>query len=548
MAVLGSYPSHRYNRAWIVQRLFNRLPDWSQARKSPTSYGQQFLNPIATDIQDTYQQLARARYDQFISTADLSQLDHLYRADLLPEMEFQYNENSSGIRDYIPPAVYAVVNGTEYQLTQAEENNIETLNHDNLPSRIEDSEVSYSYDAVIPQTAVSSLGSISPEAITIPGHLYITIKGNSTWEERTHEYIYYPKIYITGTTRKGTGVTEAVPLRYNGTFKTINEWNEVSSIFVSYLDDTATIAIETFPQSRESYLDDFNICVPVDGGERMQFTRLGTRSFGSTFIAEAYTLANMDIVRSGVDDKDIFYELELLDEVGLNVDLVDFIHRPNTRFIYAVDDTKLYVYDVNLSFPEVEDLRGESEDAKIDLESDKWILTRGETAKIYTHNIDMDNLPYRVRWHVLDPDDNEFYMGLDGSMWPTTTDAWLDNELYDQAQWREQEIEFSVSETGRYIISLEAEYFDETTNTNRTLITKFLFFLPEIRPEVEFDLPLALQSPSSIGIDSDNNIWLELYDGMHKLDMFFDYFLVDYERRRVYLKEEYSSVRINTGG
>ena len=49
----------------------------------------------------------------------------------------------------------------------------------------------------------------------------ITIRNNTSWEYRALDRIYYPKCYITGTTRKGTTVTEAIPLRYNGTFKTI---------------------------------------------------------------------------------------------------------------------------------------------------------------------------------------------------------------------------------------------------------------------------------------------------------------------------------------
>lgn len=545
MTTLGTYPSHRYNKSWIAQRMFNSgVPEWAYVRKCPISLGQQLINPIALDIQDTYQQLAKERYNQFVSTADISTLDTLYRADLLYEMEFNYTESATGERIYTPPTVYATISGTEYQITQAEDNNIKTLSEDNIPSRIEDGDLSYSYEEVIPETVVSGLSSVSPNNITVPGHLYITLKNNSTWEERTSTHIYYSKIHITGTTRKGTEVTESVPLRYNGTFKTINEWSEVDSVFVSYLDSTATICVESLPHNRESYLDSQNIFVPSIGGERFQFTSLGTRSFGSTFKVDAYTLASMNAVRVGLDDKDIVYEIELLDESSSNVTLNDYIHRPNSRFIYAISDDKFYVYDVNLPFPDITNMTGDSEDAKIDLESDKWILTRGEIAKIYTHNLDLGNVPWRVRWTVLDPDGNEYYMGINGTFWPTTIDAWIDNEQWDQQLWREQEIEFTVSKTGEYIIGLEAEYYDELTNTSKTLTSKFMFFLPVITPEAEFSLPSGLQNPTDIALDSDHNIWLLLYDGVHLLNIYYDYFIADYERNRIYMKEEYSSVRI----
>lgn len=541
---LGSYPSHRYSRSWITQRLFNQIPEWAAARKYVTDLGQQFMNPIALDIQDTYQQLARARYDQFISTADIAQLDSLYRLDILPEMEFQYTESANGERQYIPPTVFATINGTEYQITQAENNDIKTLAYDNLPSRIEDGETTYSYQAVIPETTVAGLASISPNTIYIYGHLYITLKDNTSWEQRSNTKIYYPKIYITGTTRKGTELTEAVPLRYNGTFKTINEWKEVDSIFVSYLDSTATITLEVFPFGREGYMDDQNVYVPAVGGERMQFTRLGTQTYGSTFIAESYSLANMDIVRKGIEDKDINYEIELLDQSSNNVTLVDFVHRPNSRFIYAIDEDTFYIYDINLPYPDLSNLEKESEGAKIDLDSDQWIIARNNTATIYTHNLDDSDPPWRVRWHVIDPSGIEYYMGLDGSLWPTTTEAWLDNELWSSKRWREQEIDLVLSQTGSYIISLEAQYYNDITNTTKTLTTRALFQVPVIIPEVQFSLPVGLSNSTNIAIDSDNKIWLIRYDGAHLLDIYFDYFLVDYERKRVYMKEQYTSARI----
>lgn len=544
MTTLGSYPSHRYSRSWINQRLFNRIPPWSQARRSAVSIGQQFMNPMALEVQETYQQLAKARYDQFLSTADISQLDTLYRCDILPEMEFSYTEDSNGNRVYTPPSVYGTLNGTEYQLTQAEENDIKTLITDNLPSRIEDAETSYNYTAVIPEVTIENLASTSPEELNIYGHLYITIKNNSTWEQRTTRNIYYPKIYITGTTRKDTTTTEAIPIRYNGTFKTINEWKEVTGVFVSYLDPTATISIEVFPNNRESYLDTQNICVLPDGTEKFQFTRLNTRSFGSTFLAEAFVLADLDLVRAGLDDKDPYYEIELLDSSSQNLTALDYVHRPYSRFIYLITSTKFIVYDVNLPFPDIVGLDSESDDARIDLSSEQWILARGQTAKIQTQNQDISNVPWRVRWHVIDPNDTEWYMGLDGSLWSTSTNAWIENNKLSDTLWDNQIVEFTVSIAGRYLVRLEAEYYDEINNTTSTKYTNFIFFLPSIEPEVEFTLPTDLQGSTAINLDSDNNIWLTKSGVARKLDLFFDYFLVDYERGRVYTKENYSSIRI----
>jgi hypothetical protein len=545
MTQLGSYPSGRYGKSWVTQRLVNRAPSWAHSRMNSMSLGQQLLNPIGLEIQETLQQLAQARYNSFLSTADVSLLDHLYKIELTTGVTFQSTEDSSGVKAYVPPRVYATINSIEYELTQAEKNNIETLAYDNLPSRIEYSDVTYLYSAVIDEVSVSGLSAVTPGDLPFSSHLYVTLKNNTSWETRTTSKIYYPKCYITGLTRKGTEETEAVPLRYNGTFKTINEWQEVTSVFVSYLDAAATIAIDVFPFNRESYLDLRNICVPNNASEKIQFTKLNDRTWGSSFVVESFTVSDMDVVRTvDLTEKESLYELELLDETDNNVTLADFIHRPNSRFIYAIDSTTFYVYDTSLQYPSGVNLEGESPETKINLVSDQWVVARDEEATIKTQNRDLANPPYRVRWTVLTPSGTEYYMGLDGSLWSTTTDAWVDNDSWSEGRFTEQQIEFALTENGDYVVTLEADYIDESTKETTTLKTKFLFTCPAINPEVQFDLPLEMTGATNIGIDSDQNIWVLNYNGIHKLDLFFDYFLVDYENNRIWLKEEYSSVRV----
>lgn len=543
MAKLGSYPVKRYSRAWITQRLVNRLPEWSQVRQSASSIGQQFLNPIGLDIQDTVQQLARERANMFLSTVDLNTVDQLFNVVLSNGMEFEYDETSSGERIYSPPSVFAMINDVEYEITQAEENNVRTLAYENIPSRIENGETNHSYEAVIEEITISNLSTAVPNDIAIPGHLYITLKENTSWEVRTSTKIYYPKVYITGLTRKGTEITEAVPMRYNGTFKTVNEWQEVSSVSVSYLDSTATLAVESFSYSRESYLDTNNIYVPVSGGERLQFTRLGTHLWGSSFLAESFTLSDMDDIRNvQIDEKEINHEMELLDVNDNNVELIDFVHRPNSKYIYGVDNDNLYVYNVDLPYPESKRVVDESPETRMDLYSDKWILVRDETATIKTRIINDLEPPYKVRWHILDPDGEEYYMGLDGSLWSISTEGWIDNERWPDGLWQEQEIDFVLTKAGSYVITLES-FYSENDETF-TLYTKFLFFVPSIVAEAQFSLPSELTTPTNIGFDSDGKLWILRYDGIHKIDLFYDYFLVDYERQTVWLKEEYPSVKV----
>jgi len=543
---LGIYPTRRYPRSWITQRVLNRAPEWSHIRKSPVSVGQQLLNPVALYIQETIQQLTRERFNMFASTADMNELSVLYKLDIPDEMEFTSEDDSSGVATYTPPTVYATISGTEYQITQAEKNDIETLAYDNIVSRISDGETSYAYSEVVPRTQVANLSAVVPGNILIDGHLYITLEDNETWEMRSSDRIYYPKFYIAGTTRKGTEVTEAVPLRYNGTFKTVNEWQTVSSVMVSYVDVEAYVTLEIFPWGRNGTLDNQNILVPAAGGERPLYLDLNTRSFGSTLVGEGYTVSDFDIVRSGLEERESAYEIELLDESDNNVDLTGFVLKPNSRFMYAIDDNNFYVYDTSLEFPNTQKLEDESPETKIDLWSSKWIYTRGETAVLRTRNNAVLDPPSRIRWHISDPDDLEYYISASGVLLSTTTDAWIDNTRWSDGIFVDRQIPITFMKNGIYVVTLESQYWDSELSVSATYKTKYLFFLPSISPEAQYSLPFALVESEEIGIDSDYRVWLKKYGSVHLLEIFHDYFIVDYQNKKIWCKEQYPTIRVTT--
>jgi len=164
---LGTYPSRRYARAWMTQRIVNRAPGWSYIRKVPNSVGQQIINPLGNYIQETVQQLTKERYNMFVSTADVSELDQLHFLDLPSSMEFDSTENSAGESNYTPPQVYGTISGSEYEITQAEKNNIETMSYDSIASRIEENGTAHVYSEVIPTGTFANLGTVSPGTIVV---------------------------------------------------------------------------------------------------------------------------------------------------------------------------------------------------------------------------------------------------------------------------------------------------------------------------------------------------------------------------------------------
>ncbi len=545
MAKLGAWSQDIYYLSWMTQRLANRAPEWTQARRWSWSVLQQMLNPTASDLERVNKQLVEERNNIFLSAANMDLTERLYFVELGVGMEFTTSDDGDGITVYDPPTVYADVGGTEYELTIASNNDIDTLCYSAVPSRVEDGESSYSYLEVIPRCEISVLGDATPNSMPISGHLYVTLRNNETWEYRATNKIYYPKMFIRGTTRRGTELEEAIPLRYNGTFKTINQWDSVSEVFVSYLDDTAEITIEYLPFDRDTQLDTHNLIVPASGIESWRFARLESKTWGSAFVSEGFTVSSFDVIRKGFDTLDYEYEIELHDASGDPIDLTAMILKPNTNHMFAIDNTNLYVYNTKLPYPDLTLLDAEHPDTKMDLWSDRWIYARDDTIRIQTDILDVSQVPFQVRWHIKDPDEQEYYILADGTKVDTDTEAWVGNSLWDQGLWNEQIRELLVTQTGVHVVTLECYYVDEANQANNfTLTTKFLYYVPVAQPEIVIELPTELQNATDLSFDSDNNLWFTTGDEILLANVFYDYFLADYEMKTVWLRENYSSVRV----
>lgn len=547
MTILGTAPQDIYYLSWMTQRLANRAPEWTQARRWSWSVMQQMMNPIAGDLERIAKQLVEERNNIFLSAANIDLIERLYSVELGIGMEFNTTDSGDGITVYTAPTVYADIGGTEYQLTIATNNDLESLCYTAIPSRLEDGEISYVYTEVIPRCTISELTSMVPNSLPVESHLYITIRNNTTWEYRATNKIYYPKVFIKGTTRKGTELQEAIPLRYNGTFKTINQWESVTEVFVSYIDDEAEITIETLPFDRDTQLDTQNLLVPANGIESWRFVRLGSNAYGSLMVSEGFTVSSFDVIRKGFDNLDYEYQLELQDESGNQLTLTAITLMPNTDLMLAIDDNNLYVYCTKIPYPDLTVLDSEHPDTKMDIWSDRWIYARGDVVTIHTDILDVSTVPYKVRWSILEPNGNTYYILSDGTKISTSslTNAWIDNTQWDSGRWREISLQLLVEQTGTYVVTLESFYANSKNQKNDyTMTTKFVYYVPVVRPEITIPLPSVLRGATDLVFDSDNNLWFNKNSCILLGSLYYDYFLADYERNTVWLRENYSSVRV----
>jgi len=145
----------------------------------------------------------------------------------------------------------------------------------------------------------------------------------------------------------------------------------------------------------------------------------------------------------------------------------------------------------------------------------------------------------------LAPDGTTSYVEIDGTL--SSDDTWTENLGWDNGNWIEQNVPFMLTAVGEWIITFEAQYYNASTQETEILNTKILLYVPSITPEVQFALPDIFKNADSISIDSDGKYWIGKttgYSNVYLLNMFYDYFMIDYLNKRLWFKEEYSNVRI----
>ena len=542
----GTLPSRRYNRAWTTQRILNRAPEWTRARRSPTSITQQLSNVLATEIQDTVQSLAHERANFNLASCDLSLPDHTWKVELPSKFEFGETEDADRYPRFNVPTVWGEIDGNNTRITLAEYNNIQTLFYEALPTRIEYAEKSVLWSDVIPPTQVKDFTTVTPAELPIEGPLYITLSDNHIWEEQFKNTIYYSKIHLKGTGLLGEPIEEVVPLRINWTIKTRSSWKTLDEVFIAHLSEEAIISVSSLPFAEEEVLNSREVAIDSNGIEQYQFYQLGSYYWGSTFVGKRFLAGEMDQIRLGLDTKTVNMEIELLDQNGQNITANAFVFKPWTNYVYVTDDNNFYVYDYSLPFPDVEEMRNETGDSRLGIlfTDNKWLYIRDDVVNIYTRILDLASIPVSTRWMITYPDGTQYRLGLDGSLWSTAVDGWMVNDNWSDGEWTEQKLEFSgLSQNGTYTIELEAKYIEEDGEFVYRK-TKEIIFVPSIMPETQFPLPVDLRSPRKIGLDEEENLWFYNGTSLLKAKLFHDYFMVDYDKKEIWLREQYPLVRV----
>lgn len=538
--------AERYNRSWVTQKVLNRAPEWSRARRSPVSVAQQICNVPALEIEDTLKKLDEERDNSILATCDPTLLDRLYKVTLPGRFEFSLSEDQDRWSTYYTPSVWGEIDNSETSISRAPRNSVESLFYETTPTRTEYGGRSEIWEEVVPPTLVSDLSSVSPTGLSIEGPLYITLSDNTVWSEEYKDSIYFTKIYLKGTGLLDESIEEMIPLRLNGTYQTRRHWKTLSEFSVFHASESAKVSISVFPFRETPVAHEREIATNIDGAERDRFYSMRDYSWGSALAAERYLVDDDDQIRMGLDLRATDYELELWDGEGGNVSANAFVFKPHSDWMYVVDDDYLYVFDYRLPFPSTTYLGEGSGDSRFAIRfvDDKYFYTREDQIKFFTRTLEYTSIPFAVRWTLIWDDGTEYRIGVDGSLWESSEqEGWIYNDLWGEGRWEEQSITLSpMGFSGTYTLKLEAKYEEVEGIVTRT--TKEAFCIPAIEPEAKLLLPATLRGAWDLGIDGEGKLWF--YNGTSILlaDLYYDYFIVDFQSKTVWLREQYPSVRV----
>jgi len=131
---------------------------------------------------------------------------------------------------------------------------------------------------------------------------------------------------------------------------------------------------------------------------------------------------------------------------------------------------------------------------------------------------------------------------LDGSPVGFDTNFWVVGRQLKRTVADLQTI--TAVERGEYLLALEAVFDDESTHTEKVLVS------------VNYKIPRGTIDVSSfvtdpiIGIDfdADQAMWVQTADKYYKIALHTDIMLIDYTNKILYFKEPYEEVAVETSG
>ena len=563
-------PPRRFEGAYyyrFTQATANRLPDWTRSKQYRYSNTQQLLQPFGKESEELNSRMRRHLASLFLGTMDMDQMDMVYQISLPYSFQFEFDFTDPTNPRPKPPYTRGIIGTTEIVIESIEENNIESFWYDPLPTRITigDDEVDLlpadvgllATGDVLPATAIGA-GIITATYTDpfIPGRLYVTIAGGDKFGHKDDLVEAPAYVELEGVTVKDTEETERVYFYYNASKITKKYWKEITKATVyNVLPTTATLTITSMAGTMQQIQDPAYVEYDTVGG-RSSYWELD-ESNTAVMLQQILPVARVITGESRPGfQQDVHRTWILQDELGIELpwaDIVDYALERFRPYTYVLMDTGiLHIYNKWPEYPDVTSMRflkerTDSCNTWIDVSYDEGILDDeirlsasviAPTKEVAFYSLQGSKPSHDNDWYYINTDDVWGGTEIDARV---TLDPPTNNLPY---------IGYVVplDEHGVHAFKLTTRYTDGTEDVDVVLIWSRYKL-----PLATFDLTAIdtdLIDPLAICFDYNQTLWLGgTFTGpdflFKELDLHADLMLIDYDKKLIYLREEYEEVWVN---
>lgn len=534
------------SRSWATQRLANYFPSWSRARTDEFSLVQQLLHPVGCSLEDMFTQLTRASRNNFLESADISQVDiadYFILPRSFPVSVDNLDEENPRYRAPTGTAKYENYLGISIpvSLSSLEENNLEGfLTAD--PTGVEITGASVVRLAVLEETAFSALGEAIFSDPPVPTNLYLTIADATDFRSIIGTQFIRGFVKITGISSKEIEESEVIDIAWNRTIRTKIRWKSLTSVeVVSIYPDTATIKIEADSFFLDRHLDDINLFVDDVSERQVYYSVQGTDDARTELLYESYSVLNLGDLEDGHTTYDVNKIIEIRDTANASLEIANIAYDSWTETIYGTDGEFLYFWDLAPLYPSI---RGELFSTpglsnRIYTEQGRFIGL-GDDIEFCSRRQRDDKQISAIRWTIYAPNGTKYYLDLADTMqvWSNPRTGWIYAGHTTENLWN---LKFhpEFNQRGVSFVVLETMYAEQLYEKDvypvivESLVARKQLFLPE-----------ELLGSTRVSFDANGTLWF--YDAglMTPARLRHDVFLMDYSRKVAYFRERYTEVTL----
>ena len=517
--------------------MVNAFPEWSDARSDEQSLAFQLTNIMGEPLQKLDEQLLRMGRNYFLTTANLDEIDLVYRYELPLSFQFQTDETDSAFIVNTAPTVSGKIGDAWYTVSGTIKNDIESFWYDSIPNRIS-STVTESGNHIVlsgvnldttPFTAFDN----DPH---IPGRLLVTISGGSQFLAIENDQPARGLVILEGVTRRGTEESETLVFLYNDTKQTVKEWKELTSASVFGVSpDTAVLSVRSAEFNFGPYRDFYNLEWSVGNEKVDTFWDVGVSEQGIYTLNQVrYVSDQFDNLLAGLTDKEVTGSTEVLTTSGTTFIPLDLAVQPFSNRAWICSSSRLFLFDTDMYYPSMRQMAKKQYDSITSIDPDSYhkvlndeielsYLFRRPIKEVARHRVSVKN-PSGTRNGI-----------VNSTLVSITSDFWRYGQIDEREMSKPDILQLSIR--GDYVFTMETIFIDGTNAIDEIIVS-----VESKEALAEFNLDFTAVG---LSFDSDQKLWILDNTGIkHRIDLAYDVMLIDYDQKIIYFREQYEDVEV----